>query len=187
VREGIRKSLLAKHIYVNSDIKYIFCGDGLNEMTGCYLNDDNSPIEYDSICRSLLKDLHRSSTLYSEKGISMYGMHTLMPYLDSVFVQNYMMIHSNTRHYSHTTRDKYLIRMAFNDYLNLEGGKILPNEVLFREKELFSKNKGANNKNIAQIIEEYANNNIQEGFDGNNTEEQLYRFYFNRFFSVIFG
>jgi len=211
VREGIRKSLLAKHIYVNSDIKYIFCGDGLNEMTGCYLNEGNSSIEYDSICRSLLKDLHRSSTLYSEKGISMYGMHTLMPYLDSVFVQNYMMIHSNTRHYSHTTRDKYLIRMAFNDYfdrrrfetgqspvvksslgqspeefngINAEGGKLLPNEVLFREKETFSQNTGVNNKNITQIIEEYANSNIQDGFVGNKTEEQLYRFYFNRFFGL---
>ena len=175
--------MLGKYIYVNSDVKYIFSGDGLNEMTGCYLKDTNTSIEYDSLCRGLLKYLHKGSVLYSEKAISMYGLHTMMPYLDTVFLQNYMMIHSNTRHYSHTTRDKYLMRMAFNDYLNTEGGKILPNEVLFREKETFSENTGVNNKNITQIIEEYTNNNIQEGMVGKPTEEQLYRFYYNRFFS----
>jgi len=184
VREGIRKWMLGKYIYVNSNVKYIFCGDGLNEMTGSYLKAANSSIEYDSLCRGLLKDMHKGSTLYSEKVVSTYGLHTLMPYIDSVFVQNYMMIHSNTRHYSHRTRDKYLIRMAFNDYLNAQGGKILPNEVLFREKETFSQNVDVNNKTITQIIEEYANNNIEDGGVGNMTEEQLYRFYFNRFFGL---
>lgn len=181
VREGIFKWMLANYIYENSDARYILSGDGLNELTGCNLENVKHSIDFDSRCRFQLGELHQGKLLCSEKAVSNYKLHMALPFLDSVFVQTYMSIHPHTRYNSHINRDKYLMRMAFKD--------LLPENVVLREKELFSENQNVDGQTISQIFTEYAEIKIMDGFnkrefDASTKEEHLYRYIFTEIFGT---
>ena len=173
VREGIYRWLLGKHIKNNnSEVKYIFCGDGLTELTGTYLENVENIMDFDSKCFNSMKNMYRNTLVYTENSISSYGLQSVLPYLDNGFVSYYMMIPSIIRNNFQMNYDRYLIRTAFEDFL--------PNQVLFRDKERFS-------DSLQSVIETYANTVVADGFDktefsANTKEEHLYRSYFMDYF-----
>ena len=168
VRASIGNWLIGKYISQNSDAKVIFNGDGSDELTGGYLyvGSANDEIEYDKECRRLLKDIHTFDVLRSDKCISSHGLEPRTPFLDREWVQFYLSIpfsircklRSKTSNYT----EKELLRNAFhiNQFQNTEGKQLLPNEILYRQKEAFSDGVSKQTRSLYEITQEHATNYI---------------------------
>ena len=168
VRASIGNWLIGKHISNNSNAKVIFNGDGSDEVAGGYLYVGSAPdsIEYDKECRRLLKYIHTFDVLRSDKCISSHGLEPRTPFLDREWIQYYLSIpieiRCKTRIQCNAENipfvEKYLIRNAFNsdNYKNIDGNSILPEEILFRRKEAFSDGVSKETRSLHEIIDEHA-------------------------------
>uniref|UniRef100_A0A6C0KTF0 asparagine synthase (glutamine-hydrolyzing) n=1 Tax=viral metagenome TaxID=1070528 RepID=A0A6C0KTF0_9ZZZZ len=160
VRASIGNYLLGKYISQNSDAKVIFNGDGSDELCGGYLYMHKAPnqLEFDYECRRLLNNIYAFDVLRSDKCISSHGLEPRTPFLDRSWVQFYLGIDPKLRfHPGEKQCEKYLLRNAFckENYLDLEGKSLLPDEVIWRKKEAFSDGVSKTTRSLYQIIQEY--------------------------------
>ena len=168
VRASIGNWLIGKYISQNSDAKVIFNGDGSDELTGGYLyvGSANDEIEYDKECRRLLKDIHTFDVLRSDKCISSHGLEPRTPFLDREWVQFYLSIpfhiRCKLRSKESSYTEKELLRNAFHidHFQNTEGKQLLPNEILYRQKEAFSDGVSKQTRSLYEITQEHATNYI---------------------------
>ena len=191
VRASIGNYLLGKYISKNSDAKVIFNGDGSDELTGGYLYFHKSPneIEFDLECRRLLKDIHYFDVLRSDKCISCHGLEPRTPFLDRGWVQMYLSIFSNIRcHSVHNKCEKYLLRSAFCDYLNISGKPLLPENIIWRTKEAFSDGVSKQSRSLYEIIQEHiqniytSSNRVYRHNPPSTLEQQYYRDTFEKYY-----
>ena len=170
VRASIGNWLIGKYISENSEAKVIFNGDGADELMGGYLYVGNAPdsIEFDKECKSLLKYIHTFDVLRSDKCISSHGLEPRTPYLDREWTQFYLSIPLNLRCIlrkdSKTSYvEKKLVRTAFHkdNFLDSRNKQLLPDEILFRQKEAFSDGVSKQNRSLYTIIQEFANTFIE--------------------------
>lgn len=158
VRASIGNYLIGKYISKNSDAKVIFNGDGSDELCGGYLYMKNCPdcIEFDSETRRLLKDIHLFDVLRSDKCISSHGLEPRTPFLDKTFVNYYLSIPQKLRFDSNKIMEKYLLRNSFTveNFKNIYGRQILPNEILWRRKEAFSDGVSSKGRSLYVILQE---------------------------------
>tara|TARA_B100000524_G_scaffold306807_1_gene182193 strand:- start:2503 stop:3375 length:873 start_codon:yes stop_codon:yes gene_type:complete len=179
VRASIGNWLIGKHISNNSKAKVIFNGDGADELMGGYLYIHQSPnvIEFDKECKSLLKYIHTFDVLRSDKCISSHGLEPRTPFLDREWTQFYLSIPLHIRCSIKGSKNKYgditpieknLIREAFSkeNYLNSNGMSLLPEEILYRQKEAFSDGVSCKKRSLFDIVGDHAKkfiqNNIQD-------------------------
>jgi asparagine synthase (glutamine-hydrolysing) len=159
VRASIGNYLIGKYISKNSDAKVIFNGDGSDELCGGYLYMKNCPdcIEFDCETRRLLKDIHLFDVLRSDKCISSHGLEPRTPFLDKTFVNYYLSIPQKLRFDSNKIMEKYLLRNSFTieNFQNIHGRQILPNEILWRRKEAFSDGVSSKGRSLYVILQEY--------------------------------
>lgn len=148
IRASVGNYLVAKYISQFSDAKVIFNGDGSDEVCGGYMYMHNCPdaIEFDKETRRLLQNIHYFDVLRSDKSISSNGLEPRTPFLDLDFVQYYLSIHPSIRFHPGKHQEKYLLRKAFDI-------DILPNEILWRQKEAFSD--GVTTGSISEIIQKH--------------------------------
>ena len=168
VRASIGNWLIGKYISDHSDAKVIFNGDGSDELSGGYLYVGSAPntIEFDKECRRLLSDIYTFDVLRSDKCISSHGLEPRTPFLDREWVQYYLSIpiemRCKTRDMAFNNNEpfveKYLLRQSFNTehFKNIEGGPLLPNDVLFRRKEAFSDGVSKQTRSLYEITKEHA-------------------------------
>jgi len=159
VRASIGNYLLGKYISKNSSAKVIFNGDGSDELCGGYLYMKNCPdcIEFDCESRRLLKDIHLFDVLRSDKCISSHGLEPRTPFLDKTFVNYYLSIPQKLRFDSNKIMEKYLLRNSFTieNFQNVFGNQILPEEILWRRKEAFSDGVSSKGRSLYVILQEF--------------------------------
>ena len=168
VRASIGNWLIGKYISEHSDAKVIFNGDGSDELTGGYLyvGSADDQIEFDKECRRLLKDIHTFDVLRSDKCISSHGLEPRTPFLDREWVQYYLSIPYHIRCKTRADCDfdegtfveKKLLRDAFNvhQYITDDGNPLLPDYVLYRQKEAFSDGVSKQTRSLYEITQEHA-------------------------------
>jgi asparagine synthase (glutamine-hydrolysing) len=165
VRASIGNYLIGKYISTNSDAKVIFNGDGSDELCGGYLYMKNCPdcIEFDSETRRLLKDIHLFDVLRSDKCISSHGLEPRTPFLDKTFVNYYLSIPQKLRFESNKIMEKYLLRNSFTieNFQDVFGKQILPNEILWRRKEAFSDGVSKKGRSLYVILQEFISTNLK--------------------------
>lgn len=159
VRASIGNYLLGKYISTHSDAKVIFNGDGSDELLGGYLYMNKCPddIEFDMESRRLLKDIHAFDVLRSDKSISSNGLEPRTPFLDRNFTNYVLSIPPYFRnHKNFSAPEKNLLRNAFSleNFVNIEGIQLLPDEILWRKKEAFSDGVSCQGRSLYVILQE---------------------------------
>lgn len=207
VRYGTALFMLLKHIYENTDIRDIFTGDGVDEITGGYLNFYyiKNMIEYDYESNKLLEQYSNKGGLYV-KLTRYFNMSLYRPFLNDVFLNKYMEIPLEFRfeiesvQCSHTMFDfdKALLRIAFSTeyYKNYRYMAIIPKEILTRTSE--PGYDGISNyyrptkkiiesylPNTALFIESEESNLPSEPLDELNYYREIYQTYFPHMENIL--
>lgn len=180
VRASLGNWLIGKYISENSEAKVIFNGDGSDELTGGYLYVNKAPdeIEFDKECRKLLKNIHLFDVLRSDKCISSHGLEPRTPFLDRGWIQFYLSLplhdRSNFQNRGANKKftEKYLLRKAFSEesYKRCNLQPLLPDSIIWRQKEAFSDGVSEQNRSLKEIVGEFAEKYIKENvFNNENT------------------
>ena len=175
VRASIGNYLIGKYISTHSDAKVIFNGDGSDELFGGYLYMNRCPddIEFDRETRRLLKDIHLYDVLRSDKSISSNGLEPRTPFLDRSFVNYILTIPPYLRnHNNFCNPEKYLLRNSFrqNNFKDVLGRQILPDEILMRKKEAFSDGVSSQGRSLFVILQEL----ISQQYSKNTLTNEVY-------------
>ena len=192
IRASIGNYLIGKYISKNSDAKVILNGDGSDELFGGYLYMNKCPddIEFDKETRRLLKDIYLFDVLRSDKSISSNGLEPRTPFLDITFVNYILSIPSYFRNHTNLNQcEKYLLRQSFTKmyFVNYNGTQILPNEILWRQKEAFSDGVSSKGRSLFTILQElianqYYNKNLKEYNPCIELEKKYYKEIFDKEF-----
>lgn len=131
IRASVPMFLLAKYI-ASKGIKCCLSGEGSDEIFGGYLyfRNTNDPAVFHKECVRLLKNLHMFDCLRSHKSCLAHSLEVRTPFLDMSFV-NYIMNMDPIYKTCTTNIEKYILRTCVPDNL-------LPNEIVWRQKEQFS-------------------------------------------------
>lgn len=162
VRASVGNWMICKEIAKRTDCKVVFNGDGSDEVFGSYLYFFRAPTDeaFEAESSRLLEDIHLYDVLRSDRSISSHGLEARTPFLDKQFVAVARSIATEWRRPRKAVAgmersfgevdeglvEKWILRKAFS------GTGILPDEVLWRQKEAFSDgvspmpNARANNK-----------------------------------------
>lgn len=134
VRASVGNYLVSKYIREHTDNKVVLNGDYSDEVTGgyLYLRNCHDEREFAADCRRLVKEIYLFDSLRSDRTICSMGLEARTPFSDKAFVDYYQSLPASWR-MSNRRMEKSLLREAFDD-----GGKLLPNSILWRQKEAFS-------------------------------------------------
>jgi asparagine synthase (glutamine-hydrolysing) len=184
IRASTGQYLISKWINENTDIKVILNGDGSDELTGGYLYFYNSPDE-DSFHKEILRllnEIHNYDVLRVDRGISSHGLESRVPFLSHKFVDTYLSIDKALRVPKKKKRiEKYLLRQAFED------SKLIPSEVLWRQKEAFSDGVSNNKKSWYEYIQDYIETIITDDeFSKHNNFPSKESYYYYKIFNEIY-
>jgi asparagine synthase (glutamine-hydrolysing) len=183
VRDGIGNFLIGKWIRENTNVYYVFNGDGGDAICSGYkyMSELNELIEFEIETRIQIEKNHVSEMVRSDKSMSCHGLKSISPFLDMFFVNFYLSIPLHIRCQNLLNKGcLHLLRKAFSiDYCEEDW---LPNSVLNREKT--SDYWIGNSEWFSELIEEKTNREPYLAlFQGENDldldkEDKLYRFYF---------
>ena len=131
VRASTPMYLLAR-VIKSMGIKMVLSGEGADEIFGGYLYFHKAPDAqafHEETVRKLSK-LHLYDCLRANKALSAWGVEGRVPFLDKEFMDTAMRINPEAKMAGHGRMEKWILRKAFED--------MLPEEVVWRQKEQFS-------------------------------------------------
>jgi len=175
VRASTPMWLLCKYIKQNTPCRYIFSGEGSDEILGGYLYFRNAPNVDEFACENMrrLRLIHQFDGLRADRCAGAHGLDMIVPFLDKNFIDFCMIINQNEKM---DGMEKRILREAFEGYL--------PHEILWRQKDGMSDAVGTN---WVDEVKRYAEKDIDDTVfretklksRGHNTpltkEEVLYR------------
>lgn len=183
VRASIPMWLLCKYIKENTPCRYIFSGEGSDEVLGGYLYFHFAPTEEEFSMENLrrLKLIHQFDGLRADRCAAAHGLDLVVPFLDKYFIECAMTIEQRLKIPSEGMPqiEKRVLREVFNEYL--------PEEILWRQKDGMSDAVG---KSWVERLKQFCEENIsdmhfkmiQNTAEKHNTpqtkEEALYRMFF---------
>lgn len=189
VRASVGNYLVSKYIKENTDCKVIFNGDYADEVCGGYkyFKKTRDPNEFHDECIRLVNDIHYFDCLRSDRTISNNGLEARVPFADKDFVNYYLSIKPEYR-MSCDKIEKCMLRKAF------ENDEVLPNEVLWRQKEAFSDGVTAETRSWYEIIQEFVDKQITDEYFEQNKNKYKYNtpilkesFYYREIFEKYYG
>jgi len=126
VRASTPMWLLCKYIKENTSCRYIFSGEGSDEILGGYLYFHNAPSVEEFACENMrrLRLIHQFDGLRADRCAGAHGLDLIVPFLDKNFIECCMEMNQNLKM---TKLEKQVLREAFVGYL--------PDEVLWRQKD----------------------------------------------------
>lgn len=131
VRASTPMYLLAR-VIKSMGIKMVLSGEGADEIFGGYLYFHKAPDAqafHEETVRKIGK-LHLYDCLRANKALSAWGVEGRVPFLDKDFLDTAMRLNPAAKMCPGKTIEKKILREAFTD--------LLPEEVLWRQKEQFS-------------------------------------------------
>ena len=175
VRASTPMWLLCKYIKQHTQCRYIFSGEGADEILGGYLYFHNAPSVEEFACENMrrLRLIHQFDGLRADRCAGAHGLDLIVPFLDKNFIDLCMSV--NQTHKVDKV-EKRMLREAFEGYL--------PKEILWRQKDGMSDAVGTN---WVDEIKKYAEDEVDDTLfretraksRGHNTpltkEEALYR------------
>ena len=175
VRASTPMWLLCKYIKQHTPCRYIFSGEGADEILGGYLYFHNAPSVDEFACENMrrLRLIHQFDGLRADRCAGAHGLDLIVPFLDKNFIDVCMSV--NQTHKVDKV-EKRMLREAFEGYL--------PREILWRQKDGMSDAVGTN---WVDEIKKYAEDEVDDTLfretraksRGHNTpltkEEALYR------------
>ena len=150
VRASTPMWLLCKYIKQNTTCRYIFSGEGSDEILGGYLYFHKAPDVDAFACENMrrLRLIHQFDGLRADRCAGAHGLDLIVPFLDKEFVEVCMTMN---QHLKIDPVEKKVLREAFEGYL--------PDDVLLRRKDGMSDAVGTNW--VAQI-KEYADKDVSD-------------------------
>ena len=175
VRASTPMWLLCKYIKEKTSCRYIFSGEGSDEILGGYLYFHNAPNVDEFACENMrrLRLIHQFDGLRADRCAGAHGLDLIVPFLDKNFIDVCMKMNQNDKI---AKIEKKVLREAFEGYL--------PHEILWRQKDGMSDAVGTN---WVDEVKKYAEANVDDTCfketkmksRGHNTplskEEALYR------------
>ena len=137
VRASTPMYLLAR-VIKSMGIKMVLSGEGADEIFGGYLYFHKAPDArafHEETVRKLSK-LHLYDCLRANKSLAAWGVEGRVPFLDKEFLDTAMRLNPAAKMCPGNTIEKKILREAFSD--------MLPEEIVWRQKEQFSDGVGYN-------------------------------------------
>ncbi|KAL7543214.1 hypothetical protein ACHAXR_012513 [Thalassiosira sp. AJA248-18] len=182
IRAGIPLYHLSKHISAQG-FKVVLCGEGADEaLAGYRLFEEYLVNESDSFSQELnrrLFNIDTSELQRVDRCTSAHGLEARVPFMDVAYVNAVMgiSVEEKMTHPALGRIQKYLLRTAFEQYQSKVTGKqLLPDSVLYREKEQFADGVG---RSWLTDLQEYAQNLFPD-LTSVDAERALYNSYLNR-------
>lgn len=150
VRASIPMWIMCKYIKEHTDCRYIFSGEGADEILGGYLYFRNAPgvEEFSLENMRRLRLIHQFDGLRADRCAGAHGLDLVVPFLDTDFVDTCMNINQNEKI---GKVEKAVLRRAFDGYL--------PEEILWRRKDGMSDAVGTD---WVEAIKQYAETRISD-------------------------
>lgn len=152
IRAATPMFLMARKIK-SLGIKMVLSGEGADEMFGGYLYfhmaPDKKELHKETVRK--LSMLSKYDCLRANKSMAAFGVETRVPFLDKEFLDFVMAMDPKKKMCIAGRQEKFILRKAF------EG--VIPNEVLFRQKEQFSDGVGYG---WIDYLKEYAGKRISD-------------------------
>ncbi|MCQ2553849.1 MAG: asparagine synthase B [Clostridia bacterium] len=147
IRASMGMYLVCKYIHEKTDIRVLMTGEISDELFG-YKYTDFAPSaeEFQIDAQKRIRELHMYDVLRADRCISVNSLEARVPFGDLDFVK-YVMAIDPEKKLNKYNKGKYLLRHAFED------DKILPDEILWREKAAFSDAVG---HSMVDDLKEYA-------------------------------
>ena len=149
IRASIGMHLLCKKIHETTDVHVLLTGEVSDELFGYKYTDFAPDAEsFQKEAEKRIKELYMYDVLRADRCISANSMEGRVPFGDLDFVKYVMSIDPKKKMNTYNM-GKYLLRHAF------EKDKLLPENILFRDKAAFSDAVG---HSLVDDIKEYAEN-----------------------------
>jgi len=148
IRASMGMYLICRYIKENTDIKVLLTGEISDELFG-YKYTDFAPSgkEFQDESLKRIRELYLYDVLRADRCIAAWSLEARVPFGDLEFVRDVLAIKPELK-MNTSGNGKYLLRKAFEDE------KILPTEILWREKAAFSDAVG---HSMVDELKNYAN------------------------------
>jgi len=127
IRASVPMWLLCKYIKEKTTCRYIFSGEGSDELLGGYLYFKNAPGVQEFAMENMrrLKLIHQFDGLRADRCAGAHGLDLVVPFLDIKFIHECMKMNQTLK--MDPSCEKKVLRQAFVGYL--------PEEILWRQKD----------------------------------------------------
>ena len=183
IRASTPMYLMAR-VIKSMGIKMVISGEGADEIFGGYLYFHKAPNaeEFHKETVRKLNKLHLYDCLRANKSLAAWGIEGRVPFLDKEFLDVAMSVNPSDKMISEDKMEKWILRKAFED--------LLPDEIVWRQKEQFSDGVGYNwIDKLKELVNEKVSDDLfektKEKFPINpplNKEEFYYRSIFKSLF-----